>query len=233
VSDDARYILAFDTALMGCAAALYDAAEGRAWTRREPMARGQSERLVPMVQEVIRDAGREFSDIDLIVTTTGPGAFTGLRLALSAARAWGLSLDRPVAGVTTLAVLAGMFYDTGETAPIRILIETKRNDFYTQLWRRDGVAGAAESLSLDAIQAQGDATDIVYIGDAASRFMQESGETGRAARAGYELADPAMIARLGLHEYRMGRVKDMPAPLYLRGADVSQSKRAQRHIADE
>lgn len=233
MSEDPRYILAFDTALMGCAVALYDAADGRAWTLREPMARGQSERLVPMVQDVVAQAGRTFADIDLIVTTTGPGAFTGLRLALSAARAWGLSLERPVAGVTTLAVLAAMFYDAGETADIRVLIETKRNDFYTQIWRADGPAGAAESLPLAAIQAQGDATDIVYIGDAARRYVTDAAEAARIVRDGYELTDAAMIARLGLHEYRMGRVRGMPEPLYLRGADVSQSKRAQRHIADE
>ena len=217
---------------MGCTAALYDAADGQAWTLREPMERGQAERLVPIAQEVLRMAGREFSDIDLIVTTTGPGAFTGLRLALSAARAWGLALERPVAGVTTFAVLSAMFYEGGETAPVRILIETKRNDFYTQLWRTDGAAGAVEAVSLAAIQAQGDAADIVYIGDAAARYASESGEGARIVRGGYELTDPAVIARLGLHEWRMGRVKGMPEPLYLRGADVSQSKREQRKIAE-
>jgi tRNA threonylcarbamoyladenosine biosynthesis protein TsaB len=225
--------LAFDTALMGCVAALYDAAEDKAWSLSEPMGRGQAERLVPMVQDVLKLAGREFFDVDLIATTTGPGAFTGLRLALSAARAWGLSLARPVAGVTTLATLAAMFYDGGEDAPVRILIETKRSDFYTQLWRRDGAAGAAEAVSLGAIQAQGDAADIVYIGDAAARYVEESGERARIVRLGFDLPDPAVIARLGLHEWRMGRVKGMPEPLYLRGADVSESKREQRRIADE
>lgn len=233
MTGEPRYILAFDTALMGCVASLYDAAQDRAWSLSEPMARGQAERLVPMAQEVVKRAGREFSDIDLVATTTGPGAFTGLRLALSAARAWGLSLERPVAGVTTLAVLASMFYDAGETAPVRILIETKRSDFYTQLWRRDGAASAAEAISLAAIQAQGDAADIVYIGDAAARFVEESGETARIVRPGFDLPDPALIARLALHEYRMGRVKGMPEPVYLRGADVSESKRAQRRIAEE
>jgi tRNA threonylcarbamoyladenosine biosynthesis protein TsaB len=217
---------------MGCAAALYDAADGQAWTLCEPMARGQAERLVPMVQEVLRMAGREFPDIDLVVTTTGPGAFTGLRLALSAARAWGLALDKPVAGVTTLAVLAATFYEAGETAPVRVFIETKRSDFYTQLWRADGPAGAAEALPLAAIQAQGDAADIVYIGDAAARFVSESGDAARRVAAGYDLIDAAMLARMGLHEWRMGRVKGMPEPLYLRGADVSQSKREQRQISE-
>lgn len=233
MSGEPRYILAFDTALMGCVASLYDAADDKAWSLSEPMGRGQAERLVPMVQDVMKMAGRDFSDIDLVATTTGPGAFTGLRLALSAARAWGLSLEKPVAGVTTLAVLARQFYDGGDDAPIRILIETKRSDFYTQLWRRDGAAGAAEAISGAAIQAQGDAADVVYIGDAAARYVAESGDGARIVRPGFDLPDPAVIARLALHEYRMGRVKGMPEPVYLRGADVSESKREQRRIAEE
>ena len=233
MTDAPRFILAFDTALMGCAAALYDAREDTAHKLCEPMLRGQSERLVPMVQDVLAMAGRDFTDIDLIAVTAGPGAFTGLRLALSAARAWGLSLERPVAGVTTLAVLAAMYYDTGAATPVRILIETKRGDFYTQLWRREGAAGAAESLPLAAIKAQGDPADVVYIGDAAARYAAESGDAARTVTAGYELADPAVVARLGLHEWRMGRVQGMPEPVYLRGADVSQSKQVQRRIAEE
>lgn len=228
-----RYILAFDTAMMGCAAGLLDAATGQSWQRREAMMRGQSEALVPMVQAVLADAGRTFADVDLLVTTIGPGAFTGLRLALSAARAWGVSLERPVAGVTTLEVLAAMFY--GETAgpPTRILIETKRDDFYTQIYNEQGrPRGDAEALSFVDIQARRDDAGTVLIGDAVDRYVALCIDKPL-IRTGFELPDAATIAKVGLQKYQAGQVQGMPQPLYLRGADVTYSKREQRRIADD
>jgi tRNA threonylcarbamoyladenosine biosynthesis protein TsaB len=228
-----RYILGFDTAMMGCSAALYDAAEKKSWARRTPMLRGQSEALVPMVQDVLAEAGRGFADIDLLAVTVGPGAFTGLRLALSAARAWGLSLDRPVAGVTTLEVLAAMLYGGTDGPPARILIETKRDDFYTQLYDVHGrAAGAAEALSFADIQARRDAPGTVHIGDAVERYAALCAEKP-VIRTGFELPDPAVIAQAGLRKFQAGLPDGMPQPLYLRGADVTASKRVQRRIAEE
>jgi tRNA threonylcarbamoyladenosine biosynthesis protein TsaB len=226
--------LAFDTALMGCAAALYDAQEDKAWSRSETMMRGQSERLVPMVQEIIAEAGQSFAAIDVVATTVGPGAFTGLRLGLSAARAWGLSLKRPVAGLTTLEVLAAMFYGGTDGPPMRVLIETKRQDFYTQLYNEHGQeAGPAEAISFADIQARGDDPGTVYIGDAAERFAAQCVDKP-IVRAGFEMIDPAVMARLAYARFTDGLVPDgMPQPLYLRGADVSESKRVQRQIVKE
>lgn len=237
MTDDPRFVLAFDTALMGCAAGLYDARSGTCVSRVEPMMRGQSERLVPMVQEVLAQAGQGFSAVDLLAVTVGPGAFTGLRLALSAARAWGLALRRPVAGVTTLAALAAQYYEDDSAdagAAVRILIETKRNDFYTQLFTAPGTAGAAEALSFAVLQERRDPPGTVMIGDAAARYAAACAEKPT-VKAGFDMIDPAVVARLALAQYKAGLaaglVTGMPEPLYLRGADVSESKRAVRTIA--
>lgn len=70
------------------------------------MARGQAERLAPMVQETAQQARIAFAGIDSIAVTTGPGSFTGVRVGLSFARALALALAKPCIGVSTLEALA-------------------------------------------------------------------------------------------------------------------------------
>ena len=77
-------VLAMDTSTSACSAALW--ADGRILARRlSPMARGQSEALMPMVAEVMAEAGLDFKALDLLAVSVGPGAFTGLRIGLDMA----------------------------------------------------------------------------------------------------------------------------------------------------
>jgi tRNA threonylcarbamoyladenosine biosynthesis protein TsaB len=65
-----------------------------------------SERLVPTVQELCRDAGITEKDIDLLVCTRGPGSFTGLRIGMAAFKGMALALDKPLVSVSTLELYA-------------------------------------------------------------------------------------------------------------------------------
>ena len=69
------------------------------------MQRGHAENLAPMVERVMRGAGMEFRSLTRIAVTTGPGTFTGQRVGLAFARALGVALHVPVAGVTTLEAM--------------------------------------------------------------------------------------------------------------------------------
>ena len=85
-------ILALDTSMGACSAALL-AVDGAARTlvlREALMARGHAEALMPMVAEVMQESGTAFASLDLIAATVGPGSFTGVRIAIAAAR--GLAL---------------------------------------------------------------------------------------------------------------------------------------------
>ncbi|HWA21824.1 MAG TPA: tRNA (adenosine(37)-N6)-threonylcarbamoyltransferase complex dimerization subunit type 1 TsaB [Caulobacterales bacterium] len=96
-------VLAIDTALNACSVALVDNGAVLGMLS-EPMQRGHAECIAPMVQEVM--AQTEFSTIDRIVVTTGPGSFTGVRVGLAFARATALALEVPCVGVSTLEALA-------------------------------------------------------------------------------------------------------------------------------
>src|SRR5262249_27068835 len=124
-------ILAIDTALGACSAGLR--VNGKHFARSEIMLSGHAERLMPMINEVMEEAGVKFPDLDTVVTTTGPGAFTGLRIGLSAAKSLGLALDIPVFGITTLQALALQYSaEKKPSGPLGVILETKREDFYFQ-----------------------------------------------------------------------------------------------------
>jgi tRNA threonylcarbamoyladenosine biosynthesis protein TsaB len=66
----------------------------------------QAKNLIPMVEQALGEACVGYADLAAIVATIGPGSFTGIRIALSSARAYGLALQKPVVGVSTLACVA-------------------------------------------------------------------------------------------------------------------------------
>ena len=95
-------VLAFDTSAAHCAAALLSGDRIVA-SRAEDMGRGQAERLLPLLEEVLSEADKGWADLDAIAVGTGPGNFTGIRISVSAARGLALALDIPALGVTTFA----------------------------------------------------------------------------------------------------------------------------------
>lgn len=119
-------VFACDTALDACSVAIVRGVEKLA-SITESMNRGQAERLPLMAREAMQAAGVAFADLDLIVTTVGPGSFTGVRVGLSFARALAVALKRPVVGVSTLEALA---LGAGEEGLLAALIETPAASYF-------------------------------------------------------------------------------------------------------
>ncbi len=93
-----RLVLAIDTSAAHCAAALL--CGDRVAVRVEEMAKGQAERLVPMVTELLEAEGFSMADVGLVAVGVGPGNFTGIRIAVALARGLALGLGVPAIGVT-------------------------------------------------------------------------------------------------------------------------------------
>ena len=125
-------VLGLDSAMTGCSVALIERGRLKA-ERSRPDERGQAEILLPMVEETMAAAESGFEALDLIAVTVGPGAFTGLRIGLAAARGLALAANRPVAGVTTLEAVAAAT-EAGERRgrTLVVALETKRRDLYLQ-----------------------------------------------------------------------------------------------------
>ena len=102
-------VLAFDTCLGAVSVAVRWQGPGGDWLTRhahEARERGHAERLIPMMAEVMEEAGLAFSDLHRIAVTVGPGTFTGVRVGVAAARGLALASGVAVVGTTTLAVMA-------------------------------------------------------------------------------------------------------------------------------
>ncbi len=107
-------VLAIDTALAACSAAVLDTAVGGVSagivaSESLPMVRGHAEALIPLIARVMKAAGMTFPDLDRLVVTTGPGSFTGLRVGIAAARGLGVATKIPVVGVSTLSAYAAPY----------------------------------------------------------------------------------------------------------------------------
>ena len=112
-------VLAIDTALAACSAAVLDTDHGGGVLASDSlsMTRGHAEALMPLIYHVMQRARMAFADLDRVAVTTGPGSFTGLRVGISAARGIALAADKPAVGVSTLtAYAAALLADDDSTA---------------------------------------------------------------------------------------------------------------------
>ncbi len=102
--------LGFDTSAAHVAAALHK--DGHVLSQnREAMARGQAERLMMILQEMLEAQNIEWSDLDAIGVGVGPGNFTGIRVSVSAARGLALGLGIPAIGVNRFDVITSAISD--------------------------------------------------------------------------------------------------------------------------
>jgi len=97
-------ILALDTATEACSVAL--GLDGRVLERYVQMERGHGERLLPMIDEVLAEAGISLQSLQAIAFGRGPGGFTGVRLAASVAQGLAFGAGRPVLPLDSLLVVA-------------------------------------------------------------------------------------------------------------------------------
>lgn len=97
-------LLAFETATEACSVALY--VDGQVRERFEIAPRRHAELSLPWAEELLAEAGLARSQLDAVALGRGPGAFTGVRLAIAIAQGIALALDRPLIPVSTLQVLA-------------------------------------------------------------------------------------------------------------------------------
>jgi tRNA threonylcarbamoyladenosine biosynthesis protein TsaB len=132
-------ILAIDTALDACAAAVLDTDTSQLITQEsQAMKRGHAEAVMPLIARVMKASGIGFAALDRIAVTTGPGSFTGLRVGLSAARGIALAANKPVVGLTTLTAYAAPVVGQNAEQPVISAIDARHDHVYFQVVSGDG-----------------------------------------------------------------------------------------------
>jgi len=134
-------VLAIDTALDYCAAAVLDAGAMTLIAQETlEMKRGHAEALMPLIDRVMKASGLPYLGLDRIAVTTGPGSFTGLRVGISAARGIGLAADKPVVGLTTLSAYVTPLVAEKQEQPIIAAIDARHDHVYFQVVAGNGAA---------------------------------------------------------------------------------------------
>lgn len=240
-------VLALDTATSGCSVALVE--DGKTLAEKSAqMPRGQSEALMPMVKDVLDTAGRKAADAHLFAVTAGPGAFTGLRIGLAAARGMALAAGRPCIGITTFDALArGVPERMAAGRMILTIVESKRADAFVQLYAPGSVShGDPVTLRPDELadwlaDKEIGRAGLVVTGDAAGKFIDAltSWEDKHAIpvvfTGGTGLPNPVDIAILAADIFNRegdAAARSHPArPVYLRAPDVSTPKKKTQKAA--
>ena len=200
-------VLAIDTCLFACSVAVVDGE--RVLARRvEPMSRGHQERLAPLVQEAMAEAGLGFDKLERIGVTVGPGSFTGLRVGLAFAKGLASALSIPAVGIGALEALAHT-----ESGNVVAVLDAKRGQVYLQAFSDGAPVSAPDALPIET---------------AAARVAEFAPDTligtGAALLAGVrpgvrvieaDVTDPVAVARLAAL-----RSPVPPRPLYLRAPDA-------------
>ncbi|RLJ59445.1 tRNA threonylcarbamoyl adenosine modification protein YeaZ [Litoreibacter meonggei] len=207
--------LAFDTSAAHCAAALLSG-DTVLVSRVEEMQKGQAERLMPLLEEVLSEAGKKWSDLDRIGVGIGPGNFTGIRISVSAARGLALSLGIPAIGVSALEAMA---FTPAQNRQTLAVLDARQGNVYTQLFAEGG-----QALDTPMLRTE----DEIRLGSPqGTSYIVGHNSTSLAARLGADAVEArakdliTAIARIGA-----ARAPDdtRPAPLYLRPADAAPPK---------
>jgi tRNA threonylcarbamoyl adenosine modification protein YeaZ len=221
-------VLAIDTALAACSAAVLDTAYGGILASESlPMIRGHAEALMPLVARVMEQSGMAFPDIDRVVVTTGPGSFTGLRVGISAARGIALAAEKPALGLSTLAAYAAPHMAANDRVPVIAVIDARHEHVYLQVFGPGGRAFTAPRLATlrEAQQAAAEAPACI-VGSAAQAVAAGLSATdARPASVDARGApDIAWVAQMGVG---LPEEQSPPKPQYLRAPDAQPQNAAQ------
>lgn len=219
------FTLVFDTTGCGCTVAL--AKEGHVVAAYEKMMDfGQSEILMPQIQNILNANNIKFTDISSLFVCVGPGSFTGVRSSISAARVFGFALPQiKVGGISAFDAYAYSFNQNELSKKNAVIIETRRDDFYVQLYDKNlNKIGEPEALSREDIieELKSDGEKVSVCGDGVSRFLASpSGLPFHAIKMNDFLSAENLVkaAQKILSENKI----NYPKPLYLRAPDVCVS----------
>lgn len=224
-------LLAFDTSMQACSVAVEIIRHEQKSSLHqcfEPMQQGHAERLLPMIGEVLADAGLAIGDIDRIAVTLGPGSFTGVRIGIATARGLALATGADLVGDSSLRLIALQYMATHAVAPddlICVAVDARRGQLYCQQF--EGLAARSEGPCVltpeGLVRSLPPDKRIHLVGNGALRLREA------AARPGFEAAVPQDVATeptLPNAVYLLPiasvmRVSDTPLrPLYLRPPDA-------------
>ena len=231
-------VVGIETATQVCSAALWDGAKDVLLAECS-LVRGNthSERLMPLLDNLLLKADVAKQAVDAIAVSIGPGSFTGLRIGLAAAKAMAYAWNAPLVGVSTLAALA-----MNVPAPGVILcplLDAQKGNVYHACYAYEG--GGMRELQAPSVVAVTDLWErfsqpgpaVLLLGEAAKYPIPEP-LRGRVALVPDPVRLPraALVAKLGMEKLQEKQADDVfsLSPVYIRRSEAEElwEKRQQR-----
>lgn len=217
-------LLAIETATEACSVALLQG--GAVIERFEIAPRRHAELVLPWADALLAEAGITRSQLDAIAVGIGPGAFTGVRLAVAMGQGLALALERPLIGISTLQVLAAGARGAQPGDGVFACIDARMGEVYAGAFRihRDGQPEPTEAPQLGAPGAVR-IPDDSYGWARGTGLAAGQGEVGQRLQAQAWRLEPgalpsaADLARLAARAHALGAYPALPEdvqPLYLR-----------------
>lgn len=218
-------LLAFETSTEALSVAL--SIDGDVRERFELAPRRHAELALPWAEQLLAEAGIARSQLDVIAVGRGPGAFTGVRLAIALAQGIALALDRPVVPVSTLAALATRAPSEGRGEGKRVLaaIDARMGEVYTAAFalQPDGILALSDEavMAPDQVVLPGEDNDWLGVGtgfSAADGVLAQRLASRFSAIDATALPHAADVARLAARAHALGEAvpADQVEPAYLR-----------------
>lgn len=129
-------LLALDTATEACSVALHF--HGKITSLNEVSPRTHTQRILPMVDELLKQAEIKINDVDFLVFGRGPGSFTGVRVGVSVAQGLAMGANLPVVAVSNLKAMAEEAYQTLGASKVVALIDARMNEVYFAQFEKNG-----------------------------------------------------------------------------------------------
>ncbi|HZJ11954.1 MAG TPA: tRNA (adenosine(37)-N6)-threonylcarbamoyltransferase complex dimerization subunit type 1 TsaB [Methyloceanibacter sp.] len=222
-------ILALDTSMGACSAAVLCATGGARslHARQDEMQRGHAEALMPMVAAVLAEAGLAAGDLNVIAATVGPGSFTGVRIAIAAARGLALVTDARLFGTDSLSVMArAALVEVQPNGPFAVAVDARRGMLYLGLFdetgrKRDGPLLVAPDDAVALLPS----TLRLAVGNGAQALADAAAAQARHIEPGLAALQPsaAALAEIALES---GETSTIFRPLYLRPPDAKPQAQA-------
>jgi len=216
--------LSIDTAANNCAVALSDIGTGEILASvSEDIGRGHAELLLDVIERCMAQANTRYHDIERVISTIGPGSFTGVRVGLATARAVGLALSKPVIGVSNLEACAHFALQLGggslENKTLSVILDARRNEVYFQQFKNGLEVQKPAVSTIEALHLE----NSVLCGSGAVAYNLQMKHAGSPQKStiihDMATAPIELIAALGINK---PVPKTRPQPLYLRGADAKK-----------
>jgi tRNA threonylcarbamoyladenosine biosynthesis protein TsaB len=194
-----------------------------------PPDRKHLEMLAPLIRDVTAELHLSVMDIDGFGVAMGPGTFSGTRVGLATIKGMALALAKPVAGISSLDILAWQALKDGEWgAPV---IDARRGEIYTAFYRKSEekvmlVAGPmlikVEEFSQNARKVS---DKLILCGDPVLDHLVES--IPNLVRSPVAAPSAAACSLLAYERIRQGNADDLHllTPLYIRRSDAEENKR--------